>query len=47
MTYKLFKIDEDGGKHYIIDGNTKHIVNEDNEQFKEWVAEGNTPEAAE
>ena len=46
MMYKLYLIDEDGGKHYIIDGNKAHIVNEDDSQFKEWVAEGNTPEAA-
>ena len=46
MMYKLYLTDEDGGKHYIVDGDINHIVNEENEEFKEWVAEGNTPQAA-
>ncbi len=46
MSYKLFKIDEDGGKHYIFDGDLKNLINEDDDEFKAWVAEGNTPEPA-
>ena len=45
-TYKLYTTDLDGGKHYLVNGSTKCIVNEDNEAFKEWLAEGNTPEEA-
>jgi len=36
---KIYAKIEDDGKSYLS-------CNEDNEDFKEWVAEGNTPEAA-
>ena len=34
-TYTLYQTDEDGGKHYKVDGSTKKIVTEDDEGFKE------------
>ena len=43
-TYTLYQTDEDGGKYYKVNGSTKKIVNEDDEAFKEWLAEGNTPD---
>ena len=43
-TYTLYQTDEDGGKHYKVDGSTKKIVTENDEGFKEWLAEGNTPD---
>ena len=36
---KIYAKIEDDGKSYLS-------CNEDNPDFKEWVAEGNTPEAA-
>tara|TARA_R100000234_G_C4878698_1_gene126367 strand:+ start:426 stop:581 length:156 start_codon:yes stop_codon:yes gene_type:complete len=50
MKYKLLHTDSDTGKKIyakIEDDNKSYSsCSEDNEDFKEWVAEGNTPEAA-
>ena len=53
MKYKEYKtenaIKTEGKKIYLRiedDGSQSISCNEDNEDFKAWVAEGNTPEAA-
>jgi hypothetical protein len=49
MIYKLLKITEDNVKIYarIDDDNKCRLTcSEENEDFKKWVAEGNTPTPA-
>ena len=46
MIYKLYYTDEEGNKYYILDNDNTCIINEDNAEFKTWIAEGNTPEEA-
>jgi hypothetical protein len=46
MIYKLLKTNEDGVKIYARiddDGLCRFTCTEDNPEFKDWVAEGNTP----
>ena len=48
MTYNLLYTDSDTGKKIYekvsADGKSYSSCSEDNEEFKEWVAAGNTPE---
>jgi len=49
MIYKLLQTNEDGIKIYARiddDGLCRVTCTEDNPEFKAWVEEGNTPEAA-
>tara|TARA_Y100000114_G_scaffold87765_1_gene81150 strand:- start:74 stop:229 length:156 start_codon:yes stop_codon:yes gene_type:complete len=50
MKYKLIHTDSDTGKKIYAkiedDGKSYLSCSEDNEDFKEWVAKGNTPEEA-
>jgi len=50
MTYKLLYTDSDTGKKIYkkvsADGKSYSSCSEDNLDFKAWVAEGNTAEAA-
>ena len=47
MTYNLLYTDSDTGKKIYekvsADGKSYSSCSEDNEEFKEWVAAGNTP----
>ena len=49
LKYKYLQTNEDGKKIYEkidIDGKSYSSCTEDNEEFKEWKAEGNTIEEA-